>query len=399
MPGKSSDPSELGVAIIGTGFMAAVHVEALRRVGLGVTVRGILGSTPDKSAAAAERLGIPRAYRSLDELLAAPDVAAVHVNSPNVHHLAHASAAIDAGKHVMCEKPLAMNASESARLVELARARRGRVVCGVNYNNRFYPLVHEARERVRSGTVGRLFHVNGSVAQEWLSRPSDYNWRVLTEQGGPLRALSDIGSHWLDLVQFITGRHVVAVCAHYVTVHPHRLRPEGEVETFANRVARGTPVPIATDDYGAVLLRFEGNLVGSFWVSQVSPGRKYSVRFELAGERETLCWDSEDPERMWIGRRPAPDDPSPLVSALLRRDPGQLNPAAARISDYPGGHAEGYPDSFKQCFRSFYRTIRQRDLNAQVDFATFDDGHRDVVMVDAFVESQRRGGWVTVAGG
>ncbi|MFN4243717.1 MAG: Gfo/Idh/MocA family protein [Tepidisphaerales bacterium] len=387
---------ELAVAIIGTGFMAAVHVEALRRVGLGVTVRGILGSTPEKSAAAARRLGLARAYRSLDELLADRDVAAVHVNSPNVFHLQQASAAIRAGKHVLCEKPLAMTAAETRELVSLAHAHRGRLVCGVNYNNRFYPLVHEARERVRSGAVGRLYHINGSVAQEWLSRPTDYNWRVLAEQGGTLRALSDIGSHWLDLVQFITGRHVTAVCAHYVTVHPQRIRPEGEVETFSNRAAAGTPVPITTDDYGAVLLKFDGGLVGSFWVSQVSPGRKYSVRFELAGERETLAWDSEDPERMWVGRRPTPDDPPTATSGLLRRDPGQLYPAAARVSDYPGGHAEGYPDSFKQCFRSFYRYIRTGDFSTAPDFATFDDGHRDVVMVDAFVESRRRGGWVEV---
>lgn len=387
--------ADIGVAIIGTGFMAGVHAEALRRVGGGVYVRGVLGSSPEKSKRAAERLGIERAYGSLAKLLADPAVAAVHVNSPNLFHLEQSAAAIRAGKHVLCEKPLAMNRTETAELVRLAREHAGRVVCGVNYNNRFYPLVHEAREMIRGGEVGRLFHVNGSVAQEWLARSSDYNWRVLSEQGGVLRALSDIGSHWLDLVQFVTGRHVHAVCAEFVTVHPERMRPEGEVETFSSRAATGKPVPITTDDYGAVLLRFEGGMVGSFWVSQVSPGRKYSVRFEVAGQERTLAWDSEDPERMWVGRRGGPGEVGG-GSGLLRRDPGQLHPAAARITDYPGGHAEGYPDSFKQCFRSFYRYIAAGDLAAPRDFATFEDGHRDVVMVDAFVESKRRGGWVSV---
>ncbi|HEX8912054.1 MAG TPA: Gfo/Idh/MocA family oxidoreductase [Humisphaera sp.] len=379
---------DIGVAVIGTGFMCAVHVEALRRVP--VRVVGVLGSSPQKSQATAASLGLPKGYASLEELLADPSVDAVHVNTPNRLHLVHTSAAIRAGKHVMCEKPLAMDRHEAAELVRLAAA-HPHLVTAVNYNNRFYPLCHEARDVVRRGEAGRLFHVTGSVAQDWLARDTDYNWRVLTSEGGPLRALSDIGSHWLDLVHFVTGLEVEAVLADYATVHPVRRRPKGEVETFSNTAAAATePVDIATDDYGCVMIRFAGGARGCLWVSQVSPGRKYSVKFEVAGQERTLAWDSEDPERMWVGRRDG-------ASSAVLRNPPELSPAARGVTDYPAGHAEGYPDSFKQCFRAFYKCIAAGDTAVPRTFATFEDGRRDIVLCDAFVESRRRGGWVTIA--
>jgi predicted dehydrogenase len=379
---------EIGVALIGTGFMSWVHAEALRRVG--VTVRGVLGSTPEKSRAAAAKLEVPMAYASLEEVLADPQVHAVHVNTPNRLHLPQAAAALRAGKHVMCEKPLAMNRRESAELLGIARA-HPQLVTAVNYNVRFYPLCHQAREMVRGGEIGRIFHITGSVAQDWLLYAQDYNWRVLAEEGGELRALSDIGSHWLDLIHFITGLEIEALCADYQTVHPVRQRPRGEVETFSNNVQTDTlPVPITTDDYGCVMLRLVGGAKAALWVSQVSPGRKYCIRFEIAGQERTLAWNSEECEQMWVGRRGAP-------SSALLRDPGILHAAARGVSDYPGGHDEGYPDTFKQCFRSFYQYIQKGDFKAPRAFAGFDDGHRDIVLCDAFIESHRRGGWVSYA--
>ncbi len=379
---------EIGVAIIGTGFMAAVHVEALRRVG--VTVQGILGSTPEKGRAAAARLELPRSYSMLDQLLADPEVHAVHINTPNRFHLAQTAAALRAGKHVLCEKPLAMNSSESVQLVKLA-AEHPRQVAGVNYNVRFYPLCHEARDMIARGDVGRIFHITGSVAQDWLLRDTDYNWRTLAEEGGTLRALADIGSHWLDLIHFITGREPEAVFADYVTVHPTRHRPRGEVETFSNNAAADTePVTISTDDYGAVLVRFTDGSRANLWVSQVSPGRKYCIRFEIAGQRQTLAWNSEECEQLWIGRRNEPN-------TLMLRDPSLLSSGARAVTDYPGGHDEGYPDSFKQCFRSFYNYIAAGDYEAPRSFATFADGHRDMLMCDAFVASASRGGWVKLS--
>ena len=380
---------EIGVAIIGTGFMSGVHVEALRRVG--VTVTGIVGSTPEKSERSAAKLELPRAYASLEQLLADSAVHAVHVNTPNRLHLPQTAAALRAGKHVMCEKPLAMNSHESLELLKISAA-HPRQVAAVNYNVRFYPLCHEAREMIQRGEAGRVFHITGSVAQDWLLKETDYNWRVRAEEGGALRALSDIGSHWLDLIHFITGLEVEAVFADYVTVHPVRQRPTGEVETFSNASKSDQhteAVPVSTDDYGSVLIRFVGGTRGNLWVSQVSPGRKYCIRVEIAGQEKTIAWNSEECEQLWIGRRDA-------ANSALMRDPSLLRDAARSVSDYPGGHAEGYPDTFKQCFRSFYHYIANGDFNAPRSFATLEDGHRDILLCDAFVESARRGSWVTL---
>jgi predicted dehydrogenase len=357
-----------------------------------VSVVGVLGSTPEKSAKAARALEVPRGYASLEEVLADPKVQAVHINTPNRWHLPQAAAAIRAGKHVMCEKPLAMDRRESGELLELAR-QHPQVVTGVNYNVRFYPLCHQAREMVGKGEIGRIFHITGSVAQDWLLYETDYNWRVLHEEGGELRALSDIGSHWLDLIHFITGKEIEAVCVDYQTVHPVRRRPKGEVETFSNKLRTENEteaVAVTTDDYGCVMLRFADGAKGCMWVSQVSPGRKYSIRFEIAGQQKTLAWNSEECEKMWIGQRQG-------ANVLMMRDPSVMHDAARKVSDYPGGHDEGYPDSFKQCFRSFYQYILAGDYQAPRAFAGFDDGHRDIVLCDAFIESRRRGGWVKYA--
>jgi predicted dehydrogenase len=379
----------IGVAIVGAGFMGTVHTEALRRVG--VTITGILGSTPEKSVAAAERLGLPKGYAAYEDILNDPAVHAIHVNTPNRLHLRMSIDALRAGKHVMCEKPLGMDARESWELVAAAHE-HPYLATGVNYNNRFYPLCHEARDTIRRGEAGRLFHVTGSVTQDWLLYNTDYNWRVLREEQGELRALADIGSHWLDLIHFITGLEIEALCADFETVHPVRRRPSSEIETFSNKLAteqNTESVAITTDDYGAVLLRFRGGARGCFFVSQVSPGRKYRVAFEVAGQNRTLAWNSEECENLWVGRRDGPN-------LALLRDPSLLGETARGISDYPGGHDEGYPDCFKMCFRSFYRYIADGDFSAPKPYPTFEDGHRDNVLCEAFLESKRQGGWVTV---
>lgn len=382
---------QIGVAMIGTGFMAQVHIEALRRVG--VTLVGILGSTPERSRLAAQRFGLQRAFESWERALADPAIHAVHLGVPNRLHLPMARAALHAGKHILCEKPLAMNSMESAELVALAK-RFPHLATGVNYNNRYYPLCIEARESIAKGDLGRIFHVTGSVTQDWLLYETDYNWRVLREEQGDLRALADIGAHWMDLMHFITRLEVEALCADFTTVHPVRQRPQGEVETFTGNV--GTPqmtepISIHTDDYGAVLLRFRGGARGCFYVSQVSPGRKYRVAFEIAGQHRTLSWNSERCEEMWIGHR---DE----ANRVLLRDPSLLSSTARSSSDYPGGHNEGYPDTFKMCFRDFYRAIASGDLTTP-SYPTFIDGHRDILLCEAIQRSHQTGSWVNVEDG
>ncbi len=380
----------IGVAVIGAGFMGGVHAEALRRAGC--EVAGVLGVSPAETERFAAALGVPRGYRSLAELLADPAVQSVHVATPNRLHFEMARAALEAGKHVLCEKPLALSSQETGALVSLLR-RHPRQAAAVNYNMRFYPLCLEARQRVRGGGLGRIHHVSGSYLQDWLLLETDYNWRVLAEEGGALRAVADIGTHWLDLVQAITGLEAESVCADLSTVHPVRRRPKGEVETFSGKLARQgelEPVAITTEDYGALLLRFRGGARGSLTVSQVSAGRKNCLRFEIAGERGALAWDSERPDELWIGRRDGPNE-------LLLRDPALLSPAARASASVPGGHPEGYADTFKQHFRAFYGYLARGDFSAEPPFATFADGHREVALCEAVLESQRRGGFVPVA--
>lgn len=380
---------KLNAAIVGAGFMGPAHAEALRR--LGVNVIGILGSSEAKSRHAAEALGLARAYPSFDELLSDPSVNVVHVTTPNRFHFAQASAALKAGKHVLCEKPLAMNSRESAELVALAR--QSGCAAGVNYNIRFYPLCIEARERIARGELGQVLSVTGSYVQDWLLHPTDYNWRVLESEGGPLRALADIGTHWLDLAQTITGLKVDAVCADLKTVFPTRQRPEGEVETFSGKVgqtASAQAVEITTEDQGGVLLRFTGGARGALWVSQVTAGRKNCLRFEIAGSRSALAWNSEQPDELWLGHRDRANE-------LLPRDPGLMSAAARRFTGYPGGHAEGYPDSFKQCFRAFYDYIAAGDFTAPQPFPTFADGHQEILLCEAILRSHHEQRWIPVS--
>jgi predicted dehydrogenase len=374
------------VAVVGAGFIGPVHVEGLRRAG--ATVLGILDMTPEKSRQAAERLGLARAYESLDQLLDDREVQAVHITTPNRFHFAMASAALRAGKHVLCEKPLAMDSRESAELVRLAGA--SGLAAGVNYNIRYYPLCQEAAQRVRDGVLGEVFHVTGGYVQDWLFHDTDFNWRVVAEEGGVLRAVADIGTHWLDLVHAITGLEVQAVCADLKTVFPQRRRPQGDVETFSGKVtqvAATEAVPIATEDYGCVLLRFRGGARGSLVVSQVTAGRKNCLTYEIAGSRQALAWNSERPNELWVGHRDRPNE-------LLLRDPALMGAAGRRCADYPGGHNEGFPDTFKQCFRAFYQYLDAGDFAAPAPFPTFADGHREIVLCEAIWQSHREQRWV-----
>jgi predicted dehydrogenase len=379
-----------GAAVVGTGFIGPVHVEALRR--LGVPVLGVLGSSPQRGGEAARRLNLPRAYASLDELLADAHVIAVHLTSPNRLHFEQGCRTLAAGKHVVCEKPLALNATQTAELAALAA--RSPLVSAVNYNVRYYPLNIEARQRVRDGQLGTIYHVTGCYLQDWLLYDRDFNWRVLAEEGGLLRAVADIGTHWLDLVTWVTGLEVEGVCADLRTFLPTRRRPRQAVETFTGPLAAAQetePVAVTTEDYGAVLLRFRGGATGCFTVSQVSAGRKNCLRYEVAGAQSSLAWDSTRPNELWLGRRDRANE-------LLTRDPALLHEAARPFAAYPGEHPEGFPDTFKQLFRLVYEAIAAGDSKAVRLYPTFADGHREVVLCEAIWRSHQEKRWVQVAG-
>ncbi len=383
--------SEIRAAVVGAGFIGPVHVEALGRIGVKVT--GILGVSDQESKAAAGKMGLPKAYRSFGEVLDDSTVQAVHIATPNRLHYPMAKAALEAGKHVLCEKPLAMNSTESHELVELAR--KSGLAAGVNYNIRYYPLCLEVADIVRRGDLGEVYSVCGSYVQDWLLYPTDYNWRVLAKEGGELRAIADIGTHWLDLVHALTGLEVEAVYADLSTVHPIRQRPLGEVETFKGKEAGGPartePVDIATEDYGAVLIRFKSGVRGCLEVSQVTAGRKNCLRYEIAGSKSALAWCSERPNELWVGHRERPNE-------NLIRDPALLGERARHFVNYPGGHNEGFPDTFKQCFRAFYEYIEAGDFTAPPTFPTFADGHREILLCEAILRSHREQRWVELKG-
>ena len=339
--------ADIGAAVIGTGFIGTVHVEALRRIG--VQVRGVLGSTPERGAARATSLGVARAYASLDDLLDDPSVDVVHVTSPNDLHLPQARAVLEAGRHVVCEKPLAMSAAESRELVELA-ARTG-LVNAANFNIRYYPLNQHAHEVVTSGDLGDVRLVTGRYFQDWLLLDSDWNWRLQPERGGALRAVGDIGSHWLDLMTFVTGQRVTAVMAELATFIEQRREPTGPIETFSTEVASETVTrDIATEDAATILLRFANGARGSVSISQISAGRKNSLQYEIDGSESSVAWDSEQPDQIWFGHRDRANE-------ILIKNPALMGEAGRAAAALPGGHVEGFGDTFAAHFRAVYADV------------------------------------------
>jgi predicted dehydrogenase len=379
--------AEIGAAVIGTGFIGTVHVEALRRIG--VDMRGVLGSSPERGRTRADALGVRHAYPGLDELLADPGVDVVHVTSPNDLHLPQARAVLAAGKHVVCEKPLSMTARESAELVALA-AETG-LVNATNFNIRYYPLNQHARELVAGGGLGEVRLVTGRYFQDWLLLEGDWNWRLQPERGGALRAVGDIGSHWLDLMTFVTGQRVRSVMADLSTFIPIRHEPTGPVETFSTkRSAETVARPIATEDAATVLLRFDGGARGAVSISQISAGRKNSLQYEIDGSTSAWAWDSEQPDQAWIGHRDRPNE-------ILIRNPALMNAAGQAAAALPGGHVEGFFDTFCAHFRAVYADVAAGRPSSRPAYPTFADGHDEMLVGDAIAESARTGRWVDIA--
>ena len=381
--------SEVGTAVIGSGFIGTVHIEALRRIG--VRVVGLLESSPELGARRAGELGLPKAYASLEEVLADPAVQVVHVTSPNELHHPQVKQILAAGRHVVCEKPLAMTSAESAELVDLA-ARSG-LVNAVNFNIRWYPLNQHAAAHVRDGGIGDVRLVTGHYFQDWLLYDTDWNWRLEKDQGGALRAVGDIGSHWLDLTSFVTGLRVEAVMADLTTFIPVRQKPAGPVLTFSTeRAAETIPVAIHTEDVATILLRFEGGARGSVAISQLSPGRKNSLSYQVDGSSAAVSWDSEQPDQLWIGHRDRANE-------LLLRNPALMNAAGTGAARLPGGHVEGFADTFGAVFTAVYDDVIAGGPSADRRYASFADGHEEMLVGDAVLESSRTGRWVAVAHG
>ncbi|MBW4436716.1 MAG: Gfo/Idh/MocA family oxidoreductase [Pleurocapsa minor GSE-CHR-MK-17-07R] len=382
--------TSLTAAVVGTGFIGPVHAEALKRAG--VTVRGMLGISPEKSRAASDALNLEVAYASFDELLADPQVDAVHITTPNKDHMSMTKRALDAGKHVICEKPLAMTSTETAEMVAHAR-RYPNLVTAVNYNIRFYPLMHHARDMVRAGEIGEVYAIRGGYIQDWLLYETDWNWRLVQSEGGELRAIGDIGTHWMDLMAFVSGLKVESLLADLATFVPKRRKPRQAVATFKGKEQSGPAeydlVDIKTDDWGSVLFKYQGGARGSMNVSQVSAGRKNFLNFEISGSKGSIAWNSENPNELWLGHRDKPN-------SILIKDPSLMSESGRRFASQPGGHAEGFPDTFKQLYRAVYGYIEAGDYSAPRPFPTFEEGHDELVLCEAISRSNAEQAWVTI---
>jgi predicted dehydrogenase len=377
------------VGVIGCGYIGAVHVESLRRLPC-TKVMAVAETDAATAQAKAEALGVPRAYSDWRELVADPQIEVVHNCTPNHLHFEVNKAILEAGKPVVSEKPLAMTSAESGELVAVAE--RLRIPTAINFNYRYYPLVQHAHHLVRRGDVGRVNAVVGYYQQDWLFKDTDYNWRLETQFAGSSRCMADIGSHWCDLAQFVSGRKIREVMADVATFIPVRKKPVGKVETFTQGgggQATTIDCPIDTEDYGSVLIRFDDGSRGTFNTAQVYAGRKNRITFEVYGSTNSVGWNHERPNELWIGHR---DE----ANGLLFKDPSLIDSPARAFAHLPGGHNEGYESAPMNLFLDFYGTLEQPPRASAAGVPDFRTGHNIMQICEAIMESARKRSWVRV---
>jgi predicted dehydrogenase len=376
------------VGVIGTGFIGPAHIEALRRLP-NVEVVAIADVDESTAKEKAEALGVEKAFGNYKDLLKDSGVEVAHIATPNHLHYPMSKEALEAGKHVVCEKPLAMDTKEAEELVELAD-KKG-LINAVHFNVRYYPLMNQVRQMIRNEDLGKIFSVHGSYLQDWLFLQTDYNWRMEPEFSGTSRAVADIGSHWMDLIEYVTGLKIVEVCADFATFYPVRKKPLKAVETYAGKMLKPedyADVQINTEDYATVMLHFDNGGHGVFTVNQVAAGRKNRIYYEIDGSKQAVAWESEMPNQLWIGKR---ED----ANALLLRDPSLAYPESSELITFPGGHNEGFPDTSKQMFKQIYDAVRAGDTKSP-KYPTFKDGLRELELCDKILESNEKRGWVEI---
>lgn len=358
-------------AIIGTGAMGRAHLQGLRRIG--VEVRGVLGSSLEKGTQFAAENSIPRSYRSLDELLADAQVQVVHICTPNRSHFPQARAALESGRHVVSEKPLALDSQESRELYLLAQKKHLAAV--VNHNFRFYPLTLEAHALAHEGTLGEMRLIQGGYCQDWLFPPERWDWRLLPEYGGATRVISDVGSHWLDMLSWITGLEVVELSARSALFTPQRVNPE-----------TGSPVTIETEDAAVIIARYSNGALASATWSQSSPGRGNHFWFELTGSQRSLLWDQEHPHKMEIGRMEQ-------EQSFWEEYQGPLHPEVQQWITLPDGRVHKYLDTFPALYQLVYGALENGNLPDDSVVPTFRDGHREMVLIDAILKASKSQSW------
>lgn len=379
--------AKLKAGIIGTGFVGEAHVEALRRLH-NVEIRAVVASSLESSKKAAEKLDVPNYYADYQEMLEKEDLDVVHNCTPNNLHFPVNKAFMEAGIHVFSEKPLVMNTKEGRELLEILENEN--IFAGVNYNYRHYPLVKEMQNQVRE-EVGKLFHVRGYYLQDWMLFDTDYSWRVDPEKSGKSRVVADIGSHFCDLLQYLTGKKITKLIANTKIVHPVRKKPLSEIKSFAkaDQEAEYEKYEVETEDYASILFELENGTAGNFTVSQVDAGHKNDLFIEISGSKKSLSWSQENANHLFIGYRDQ-------ANQDLVRDPALLEGKAAERCYYPGGHIEGWSEGLKNSIKDFYDCILKKGDPADYDFATFTDGQQEVKITEAILKSSREEKWVEI---
>ena len=375
---------KIKAGIIGTGFIGPVHTEAIRRTGIAEVV-AVSELGLELAKAKAEALGIEKAYGDYKELLADPQIDVVHICVPNNLHFGIAKEALEAGKNVVCEKPLSMNVQEGKELVELAS--KSNLICAMHLNCRAYPMVQEAKAMVESGELGEIFAINGSYQQDWLFKETDYSWRLEPKFSGESRAIADIGTHWFDTVEYITGCKVSDVCSDFATFYKTRKKPLKPVETYSGKMLQPEDyedIQINTEDYATVLLKFNNGAHGSFTANQVAAGRKNRLYFEIYGSKCAIAFDSENPNELWIGNRDGNNE-------IKIKDPSLMHASARAYNSYPGGHTEGFADTSKHTMLRIYRAILGEPIE---DYPRFEDGLRELELCEAITSSAKQEKWI-----
>jgi predicted dehydrogenase len=384
--------NRIRTAVIGTGFMGRTHLEALRRVE-NVDVVEVAATSLDKARAAAAGYNVLNATGDWHDVIADPSIEAVHITTPNVSHFPIAKAAFEAGKHVLCEKPLAMSVAEAQELVDLQAAKKLRG--GLCHNLRYYPMVQQMRRMREAGDFGEILVVQGTYSQDWMLYETDWNWRVDPKVSGASRVMADIGSHFFDMAEHVTGLKVSAVCSDLATFWPTRKQPRLGGESFSGKLGRSgetVDTQVVTEDFGSTMFRMAENgrerARGVMTASQVSAGRKNGLVLEIYGTKGGAAWRQESPDELWLGHRNDPNQ-------LLLKDPSLMTEKARGFADYPGGHAEGYPDTFKQLFRRFYASIADEAMTP--DYPQMAAGLRQLKILEAELASHKAHAWVEVA--
>ena len=377
---------KLRAGVVGIGFIGAVHIEQLRRLG-NVDVVAITDSVdPQKKA---ESLCVPKGYDNYREMIDNEQLDCVHICTPNNTHYEIAVYALERGVHVVCEKPMTCTVEEARKMRDLAKEKG--LLGAMNFNCRFYPMAYQMRQMVKSGEVGEIYTIHGGYLQDWLYYDTDYSWRLEPEASGASRAFADIGSHWIDLVEYVTGHRVVEVLADFEIFHKTRKKPLKPIDTYSGMALRPEDyqeVPIETEDYATVLFHLDNGAHACCNISQVFAGRKNQMLVSVAGSKCSMHWDSENSNALWVGRRET-------RNGELVKDPSILDDKTKTVISYPGGHVEGFPDTFKQNFKQIYAKIAADDTSPG-DFATFDDGLREMLLCEKIIQSAKERRWVSV---